>query len=351
MNWLKKTVLAGSIAALSLTASAQEETLQHNNNSPIEQTVKEQEPEIRGIYIPGWRSISKKNIEQYITLAKKENINTFVIDVKNANGEVFYDSQVSLADTIKAQASTAQGATREIPMNYWLLRAKEENITLYARHVMFRDRKLYNYNKELQLKERERWVDLRKEEVVQYNLDLIEETAQMGFEQIILDYIRFPEQGVEGLTKTERYEIIEDIVARAETICENYDVDLGVFVFGCVMWSPNCSPIGQDVHTLDDLADYVYPMVYPSHFHDNVFGPGKSNNYPYEAIDKACEHAHNKFEQKKIIPMLQSFWYEDSSNTKKQVNAIIDNNMTGFVFWNPSGNYKLIKGSIQPSNQ
>lgn len=304
-----------------------------------------QNSKVKGIYVPGWKAVSKKDINKFLGIVKNTEINTLMIDVKNANGKIFYSPENELAQKIGAQIRTKHEDLRKINIKYLLQKSREKNIRLIGRHVMFRDHLLYDKLKEFRLfrNKYQKWTNIRNQKVVNYNLELLKEESKMGFDEIVLDYIRFPTTNQFG-GLIEKCEIIDDIVKQASNEIR-HDLDLGVQVFGYSCWHHKKAGVGQRISTLDSNVDIIYPMVYPSHFWKGSFGFKNPSKHPYEFITMSYEQAIKKIKTNtKIIPMIQGFYYSPQ-DIFAQIKATRDFNMPGYICWNAKGNYqKLIKG-------
>lgn len=302
--------------------------------------------QIKGIYIPGWKAISRKSIDNFIELLDKTEINTLMIDVKNARGEIFYEPRNELALEIDAQAQTSEGHTRKLNLNYLFKKIKNKNVRLIARHVMFRDHHLYKKIPKFRLfgKHNERWVNLMKKEVVDYNLDLLKQESLLGFDEIVLDYIRFPATNNFGTLK-EKCGVIDNIVKKIKKNLPT-NIDLGVQIFGYSAWDHWRAGVGQRISTLAPNVNSIYPMIYPSHFWPGSFGFANPNNYPYEFIVMGYTEAMKKIrDDTKIIPMIQAWGYSPEK-ISDQISATKDYRMPGYICWNSRGKYQKLEKII-----
>ena len=294
---------------------------------------------IRGLYVPGWKIVNRAKIDKLLEFMSKYNFNNLIFDLKNANGELFFSPTNETAMKINSQATTAEGRPRSIDLDYLKLKAKEKNIKLTGRHVMFRDEVLYNQMEDYRLLENQYWVDMRNRDVVDYNIALLKEEATFGLDEIAIDYIRFPETNEFG-TYDEKNKQIEEIVSQAADIFKSTETEFGIFVFGYIAWGLDVG-IGQTLSGIEGLVDRIYPMIYPSHFAQGTLGYAVPGNYPYEIIDESCKRSKELMDNfEKSIPMLQSFWYSQKK-LLLQIKAVHDNQMNGFVLWNARGNYNL----------
>lgn len=308
---------------------------------------------VKGIYAPGWRAVSKTGIDNLVNFANENNINTFMINVKNVRGELFYPAKNSLAKKIDCQVRTAEGSKRSLYFDYLMEQADKNNIRLIARHAMFWDNNLYDGVEKFRLWMREhkrfdeKWVDLRKDEVIDYNLELLQEEQKLGFDEIVLDYIRFPDTNRFGNSE-EKCCTIDKIVEKASKAVSS--IDFSVQVFGYAAWDYRKAGVGQRVQTLSPHVDIIYPMVYPSHFWPGSLGFENPVEHPYEFVSLGYKEAVKKVKDNtKIMPMIQAFGYLPK-NILSQIKAVYDNNMPGFVCWNPTGKYEVLGQAMKLYN-
>lgn len=310
-----------------------------NYRELIYQLMEKSTLKIRGLYVPGWKIINRSKIDKLMKFMAKYNFNNLIFDLKNANGEIFFQSTNKTALQINSQAKTDEGRIRSIDIDYLKLRAKEKNIKLTGRHVMFRDKVLYNEKEEYRFLEDQYWIDLRNQAVLEYNLALLKEEETLGLDEIAIDYIRFPETNEFG-SFTEKNLQIEEIVQRVADIFKSKETEFGIFIFGYVAWGLDIG-IGQNLTELEGLVDRIYPMVYPSHFSTGTLGYAVPGDYPYEIINESCQKSIELMDNpEKSVPMLQAFWCSQKK-LYLQMQAVQDNQMSGFVLWNARGDYHL----------
>ena len=199
----------------------------------------------RGIYVPGWKAVNEHRVAKLLAFMVENNLNTLMIDVKNAYGKLFYKPQSKLAQTINAQTTTVDGHYRALHMGHLLQQAKKYGIRLIARHVMFSDQTLFNQMPTLNIERgfKQYWVNMMHQQVINYNLELLAQEADMGFDEIVLDYIRFPDMNGFG-TEQERCNRIDHIVETVSKLLKPKGVKLGLQIFGYSAWSHRFSNVG-----------------------------------------------------------------------------------------------------------
>ncbi len=295
---------------------------------------------IQGIYLPGWKAVGTERLSRAERLLGRLGLNTLMVDLKDADGAVFFEADNEIGRRL--QAKTAHGRPRTL--NFTRLRALQQNgIRLLGRHVMFRDRGLYMSSEQLRLynKGNEYWVDPRLPDSLDYNLALLDQSKKFGFDEIVLDYIRFPAVNDFG-TLGQKCRRIDAVVAEVREHVSN----LGVQVFGWAAWHHEKAGVGQRIPTLDPHIDHVYPMVYPSHFQKGSFGFDDPNEHPSYILRAGYKAAIKKVSgAEKVVPMVQSFWHRPDQ-VRAQLDAVAEEEMQGYVAWNARGNYDLLERAL-----
>jgi hypothetical protein len=163
------------------------------------------------------------------------------------------------------------------------------------------------------------WLDMFNENVWDYNIQLSVEAAQMGFDEINYDYIRFPSlefsaddkdrlQLSREATPEERYQTIATMLERSQRAINGAGAFLSVDVFGYVAWQP-MDLIGQSVATMAPHTDYICPMIYPSHFVPGELGFDNPAAHPYEIIAESMKRGFKQINGQRahLRPWLQEF--------------------------------------------
>ena len=156
----------------------------------------------RAVYLSFWAVATASVREPVLHLAATTPVNAVVIDVKGDLGRICYRTAVPLAGSIGAQKIITVPDIRGL-----LDRLHNEGIYTIGRIVTFKDNALCTARPELAVhqngkafKDREglTWCDPFLAEVRRYNIDVAEDAAKAGFDEIQFDYVRFPDaKGVE----------------------------------------------------------------------------------------------------------------------------------------------------------
>jgi hypothetical protein len=315
---------------------------------------------IRGIYLNAWVSGSRARREELIELARRTEVNTFVIDVKDESGYLSYGTRVGLAREIGADRERRIRGIREL-----LHRLNEEGIYPVARIVIFKDPLLAVTRPDLAVRHRDGkpwvdgkgdlWVNPWAQEVWDYHIELAREAVELGFPEIQWDYIRFPDRPSEEMAQAvfpgsegrPRTAAVRGFLQRARAELADLEVPLTADVFGLVTTYRNDVGIGQLWEEVIDVTDAVLPMVYPSHYWRGSYGYDEPNDRPYEVVAAALRDAVRRTAgiegAGRIIPWLQNFTlgppHYGAPEVRAQILATYDQGIKEWILWNASGRY------------
>ncbi len=306
---------------------------------------------VRGIYVTGPMA-GGSGIDSLIQLLDETELNTMVIDYKNDEGIVTTDLYIK---DIKAL----------------MAKLKEHNIYTIARIVCFKDPTLASENPELALCKSDgtpitdgngvAWVNPCKEEVWEYLTMQAEDAAELGFDEIQYDYVRFPvgkdaddaDYGME-LTEGVKQEKIQGFLTYATNRLHEKDAIVTADVFGTIIGSSeDTARVGQSYVSISSTIDAICPMVYPSHYGNGVFGLDVPDAHPYETILNAMQKSLEELniipeEDRAIVrPWLQAFtgtWVNghisyDGDEIRQQIQAVYDAGYDEWILWNAGNHY------------
>ena len=161
---------------------------------------------VKGVYVNAWAAGSSTRSQELIDLATRTEVNTFVIDLKDASGYVSYATEVMTA--------REAGADQEIRIRDLvglLERLQEAGIYPIARIVMVKDPLLIRARPEWAVQDSAGgvwvdsrgllWANLHDRRVWDYHIELAKEAAAVGFPEIQWDYVRFADAPREDLDR------------------------------------------------------------------------------------------------------------------------------------------------------
>jgi hypothetical protein len=316
--------------------------------------------DIRGIYLNAWTAGSWGRRGRLIEMARRTEINSFVIDIKDATGYVSHESRVPLANEVGA---VDEIRIKDLPA--LLNQLEEAGIYPIARIVVAKDPLLAEGRPDLAIQDSAggpwldqkevMWLNFHHPEVWDYHLSLANEVARAGFPEIQWDYVRFPDApesylsravypGSEGRTKTQA---VREFLGYTREILGAEGVRVTADVFGVTTSYSRDVGIGQVWESFIDQVDVALPMVYPSHYWTGSFGYEEPNAHPYEIVRRALRDAVRR--QKAVDgagatrPWLQDFTlgepvYE-APEIRAQIQATYDAGIQEWILWNPGSSY------------
>jgi hypothetical protein len=322
---------------------------------------------VRGIYLNAWAAGSARRMDALLDIARRTEVNSFVIDIKDASGYVSHRSEVPLA-----QEAGATGEIRIRDLRGLLLRLRAEGIYPIARIVIVQDPILAGARPDMAIQDRDGgafrdskgfyWLNPYDRRVWDYHVDLAREMARMGFPEIQWDYVRFPDVPASerarlvypGAGDTAQHEIISAFLAYARDQLAAEGVVVTADVFGVITSASRDVGIGQVWESLIDDVDVALPMVYPSHYWKGSFGYESPNAHPYEVVKRALQDALRRSAAVEgagaTRPWLQDFTLGQprygAPEVRAQIQATYDAGIQEWILWNPGSRYT--EGALEP---
>lgn len=200
------------------------------------------------------------------------------------------------------------------------------------------------------------WTDPTNVEVQNYLIDLVKESIEAGFDEVQLDYIRFPVHSGTGSAvmpdwkNDGRITAIRDFVRRVHEVTKPAGVSLSVDVFGVTATGTkeDQQKLGQDITVLAPEVEAISPMVYPSHYAPGFMGFAEPGDHP-EVIAMGTKNSVAKLpqgSQTAIRGWLQAFPLRSPSYGPKyvgdQAKHAEANGGLGWLMWSPACEYSAV---------
>jgi hypothetical protein len=298
-----------------------------------------------------------------LALLEHTELNALVVDVKSDRGMLPYASRIALAEQVGAQKLRTVG-----DMPALVAQLHRQGVYLIARVVVFKDERLASARPDLAVRnaqgelwrdgENQAWTDPMRSEAWQYNLDVAEEAASMGFDEIQFDYVRFPDavglQFARANTAANRIDAITGFLGAARRRLAPYNVFLGADIFGYVLWNADDTAIGQQLETLSESLDYICPMLYPSGFKWGLPELRNPVEHPYQIVYRSLQRARQRtgLPGARFRPWLQAFTdyafdrrVFGAAQIQAQADAARDAGSNGWMLWNARNRYSA--GGLQ----
>ena len=316
----------------------------------------------KGIYIT-FRTAGNYRIDEIIDLIQKTELNTVVIDVKDFTGRIPFDTENDVINGFGSEKIYIKDIKGLIN------RLHQEGIYAIARIACFEDDYLPWERPDLALKRFNgslwqnnnglTWLDPTLKENWDYIVEIAKEAIRVGFDEINLDYIRFPSDGDTGNIKYANWdgmvpkkEIIRQFFEYVSQRIKPMGVYLSADLFGLTLTSTNDLNIGQWLEYAAPYFDYICPMVYPSHYPSGFLGYENPAQYPYEVIYNGLKIGNERIaslsasnpdsKMAKLRPWLQDFnmgAIYDARMIELQKKAAYDAGAYGWLLWNPKNIY------------
>lgn len=311
-----------------------------------------------------------EDIEDYIELAKRTAVNTFVIDIRDAH-IVSYKSDIIKESSISSY-DVATFTMDEFKAQ--LDKVKEAGIYMVGRITVFKDKNYMIDHPEyaiLDLNDDGKpfmyggsyWPSPFVREVWEYNVELAKEAVtKLGFNEIEFDYVRFPEQidyYADKLNALDLQNKYDETRSQAIQRFLMYAVDelhgVGAYVSTDVFGETSNNYVtayGQYWPAISSVVDVISPMPYPDHFNAHAYNIEEVVwEVPYKLLlawgkeaKKMQDITPNKARVRTFIQGYNSinkpYVVYDNEKLLDQINGLSDAGIldNGYIVWN-AGSY------------
>ncbi|MBU0727383.1 putative glycoside hydrolase, partial [Patescibacteria group bacterium] len=358
-NKITSSLIVFLLSVLIFSGATKEESFEESNLivEPITYSV-EKPDSVRAIYLTASTVAYTSRFNELIDTLIENGGSAVVMDIEIGGGQLAFEPKNEFLKTINPGRAMNDYETIVNELH-------KKGLYVIARQVVFNDpyigvRRpdwriqykwwdgLYDY----------RWLDPSKPGAQYYNLMIMEEVAQLGFDEIQFDYIRFPTTNHASLEyaydeeKFDNSDVINYFLERARKIADEYDVALSVDTFGAVVWGDvDWKIVGQSIPEIAKIVDVIYPMTYPSHYSPGYNGIYNMYYAPYdivyESIKRFVKEADGNAE---IRPYIQGFALRAYTFSEQyvadQIQASYDGGATGFSIWNAGNSYNYSWSSV-----
>ena len=341
----------------------------------------------KGVYYNQWFP-ENDALKRCIEVIEATELNAIVIDVKEDNGFVTIDTENEAfprtRNLIGENSSYESMAELVADLNnrgiYAIARIVCFKDNMYTRY--FPENAILNNNGEIWRDNTNvSWLNPHNKDNWEYIAEICRQAALIGFNEVQLDYVRFPLEGrlneINYGTAAEeatRYQIISEFVAFIRDEMIKYGVRTSADIFGIVAISDrDAGHVGQNLQLLLPNLDFISPMIYPSHFANSsngVMGNGVGqtvngilfthpDTMPYDVIYNVLQHFVRHIDRFKeenpgvgvanIRPFLQHFnasylregyWIPyGPAEIQAQIQAVYDAGFEEWLLWSNVNDY------------
>lgn len=318
--------------------------------------------EVRGIYVTSFSAANPETRKKLTDLVDQTELNTMVIDLKDVTGKlVFRPKRESLKKTALSPVLIED-------LNSWIEDLHQRGIYTVARVMVFMDSAAVKAHPEWAIRSTDGgawrdwtgsyWIDPGCQEAWEYIADIGKEAYDLGFDELNLDYIRFPSDG--PLSKMvfnyhrddeyRKYKTMTDFFSWIDSSLNYLPMPISVDIFGLSYLKQNPEDdmnIGQRVIDCVDHFDYIMPMVYPSHYPDGFLGFSNPAEHPYEVVKESLLVGREIIESADGSPRLTRPWIQDFNMgavytpemVRGQIQAAREEGASGWIVWNAKNEY------------
>ncbi|HEY3185127.1 MAG TPA: putative glycoside hydrolase [Gaiellaceae bacterium] len=305
--------------------------------------------EVRGVHVTMALASIPGRLEGYM---KIPGLNAVELDVKDESGRVGF---VGAAPPL-ARATGASG--RYYDPKRAVALSQKHGVYLIGRVVCFEDPVVSEKRPQYAIRTRDGgvwhnraglgWANPYNRGYWDYIVAVGAAAARAGFDEIQLDYVRFPTDG--DLTKAvfpgKRAEplatTIASFVKYVATRLRREHVRVSADVFG--LSAARDLGIGQVPRRIGPYLDAIYPMVYPSHYVKGEYALDDPTAAPGLTVARSLADFRRRLrgQRTKLIPWLQDFSLGRTytiEDVRLQIAAARRAQVAGFMLWNAGGVY------------
>ena len=311
-----------------------------------------------GVYLPGVY-FRRLGVEAALALAERTHTDAVVIDLKDGSGRVTYETEI---DILKPQIVNYLGNPREVVSTL-----KDRGIYTIARITCFADPQMPERVPERSIKHIRRdepwvswgtggtWLDPYNRENHAMIEELAREAQSFGFDEVQLDYVRFPvDDGVQyarypAEDGTERPALLIELLQRIDRALT---IPLGVDVFGLSAYRDgDPSGLGQDLEAWADHVEVYSPMLYINSmrsWHRDVEDRSRF------LVESGVARLRARLGPRPVIrPFLQAFARGAGPEgfnplfIARQIVGAKRGGADGFLMWHPGARYSMFRRAMQ----
>lgn len=291
-------------------------------------------------------------------------LNAIMIDIKD------YSGTISIVDP-RFENEGAPGCKVK-DMREFVAELHEMNIYVIGRITVFQDPYYTKLHPEVAVKSKSRgdswvddkglaFVDVGAREYWDYIVDLSKASYELGFDEINFDYIRYPSDGnmsdasyTHTVGTSTKSEMLEGFFSYLHDSLKDTGMKTSADLFGLTTLAVDDMGIGQILEKALPYFDYIYPMVYPSHYAWNTGGFGDPALHPYDIVHYSMTSAVAREQAlnikmgiststpSKLKPWIQDFdlgAVYDAEEVQAQIKATYDSGLTGWLSWDAANKY------------
>ena len=319
---------------------------------------------VTALYLPAPR-VAKGEILASLTNAEKAGVNGIVVDIKDIDGLVNLEGIKSSVPLATERPDTLFLDTKTL-----FEFARKRGWYVIGRIALFHDACIIKVKPEWGLLDRDGKPFYSNEgtswcgplgftspyvfDAVKYNADIAVYAASLGFDELQLDYVRFPDvppttfvaPGNQYDTSSHIEAITRAVAYIRSRVPAKITVSADIFGFSAV--APY-ETTGQDAVTLAPYLGVLSPMLYPSLWDKGDLGIEDPTNSPYETIKRSLQALKKQYQNLASPPRIRP-WYQAGAWPKRyygrdeiqaQIKGGHDEGIDEWILWEDEGKYVM----------
>jgi hypothetical protein len=312
---------------------------------------------VKAIYISSWSAGTASSMVRINKLLDAGMLNSIVIDVKDATGRLSY-----LPEDPELIASGV-GTKRIAHLAPLIKSLHDRNIYVIGRVTVFQDSYRAAIHPEEALHDASGatwkdskgllWLRPNNPDVWKYVESIGKDAYAQGFDEINVDYVRFPSDGnlknidVSTFTDSKQNMIAAFFADLDATLRQQEHIPVSADIFGLTLSAKDDLGIGQKLELIAPHVDYVCPMIYPSHFSEGSYGFKNPADHPYDVVHRALTDGKAKLAAASIPAAVLRPWLQDfnlgatytADMVQAQISAANDVGLPSWLMWDAKNIY------------
>lgn len=270
--------------------------------------------------------------------------NCAVIDIKVEGGKIAipFEHPLKPSYTNNPGFDTAQVGV----LVNWLL---DHHYYPVARQVVMTDTPLATAHKELAYHfysrqpyvdvSGEAWVNPERPEVADYNAAIAVAAMKIGFPEVQLDYIRYPEADFDRPIEKRVEAIVTILTTIRSALKQQALLTIDVLDDSTRDYPDSIADggYGQHIATLAQTVDGVCPMLYPDRRHEDI--SVDYYQFVHDGTARAAEKVASSGSPVFVNPWIQAYYAAGLSRIRQQTDGAFQAGAVGVFAWNSTLNY------------
>ena len=357
---------------------------------------------LKGIYMSQCVVGTPSFREKLVQLVDETALNAIMIDIKDFSGTISFP----IEEGVWADASLVSCGAKDMKEFIAMLHSK--GIYVIGRITVFQDPYYTKKYPEQAVQSKSNpgtpwkdhkglaFIDVSSREYWEHIKELSYLSYEIGFDELNYDYIRYPSDGNmsdAAYKNPNKAEAVEQFWKYLDENVRSKGIVTSADLFGMTTSNYDDLGIGQQLERALPHFDYIYPMVYPSHYPDGFLGLADPNSDTYKVIHYAMTEAVRRtkatetrvqtldgkpimrtetipatettaattrqvpsgmytkeaYDIEKIRPWLQDFDYGKeytAADIIAQTQATYDAGLSSWIFWDPGNKYDSLRQAL-----